>query len=207
MTTRLPSPIYPVVDHPDWVARLGAAGATFIQLRLKDLDQNELRRQIKTGQDYARQHGVCLVLNDYWELALELGIEYLHLGQEDLDTADRDAIGRAGVKLGISTHSHTELDRALALKPDYVALGPIWETTLKKMIWDPQGTERLREWRALCGHTPLVAIGGITFERASACIEAGADSIAAVSDFIKQPDPENQVVRWLAATSGTTFRI
>lgn len=197
--SRLPSKIYPVVDHPRWVGRLGGAGARFIQLRLKDLPPEELRAQIETAQELAVRHNVALVLNDYWELAIELGYEWLHLGQEDLDTADLDAIRQTGIRLGISTHSHEELQRALACKPDYVALGPIWETKLKKMAFGPQGIERLTEWRELCGDVPLVAIGGITLERLPSCLKAGADSVAAVSDFIRVDDPESQVKQWLAA--------
>lgn len=197
--SRLPSKIYPVVDHPRWVERLGGAGARFIQLRLKDLPPEELRAQIETAQELAVRHNVALVLNDYWELAIELGYEWLHLGQEDLDTADLDAIRQTGIRLGISTHSHEELQRALACKPDYVALGPIWETKLKKMAFGPQGIERLTEWRGLCGDVPLVAIGGITLERLPSCLKAGADSVAAVSDFIRVDDPESQVKQWLAA--------
>ncbi|MBS1050900.1 thiamine phosphate synthase [Gluconobacter japonicus] len=197
--SRLPSKIYPVVDHPRWVERLGGAGARFIQLRLKDLPPEEQRAQIETAQELAARHNVALVLNDYWELAIELGYEWLHLGQEDLDTADLDAIRQTGIRLGISTHSHEELQRALACKPDYVALGPIWETKLKKMAFGPQGIERLTEWRELCGDVPLVAIGGITLERLPSCLKAGADSVAAVSDFIRVDDPESQVKQWLAA--------
>ncbi|WP_025885582.1 thiamine phosphate synthase [Asaia prunellae] len=202
MTSRLPSPIYPVVDHPRWVERLGAAGARFIQLRLKNLDPETLRSQVIEGQEAAARHNVRLVLNDYWQLALELGIDYIHIGQEDLDTTDLEQIRAARIAFGISTHSHQELDRALSVRPDYVALGPIWETKLKKMIWDPQGVEKLTEWRRIIGpDMPLVAIGGITKARASSCIAAGADSVAAVSDFIASDDPEYQVRAWLQTCS------
>jgi len=198
--SRLPSKIYPVVDHPRWVERLGGAGARFIQLRLKDMPSEEIRAQAETAQELAARHNVALVLNDYWELAIELGYEWLHLGQEDLETADLEAIRQTGIRLGISTHSHEELQRALACKPDYVALGPIWETKLKKMAFGPQGVERLTEWRELSGDVPLVAIGGITLDRLPSCLKAGADSVAAVSDFISAEDPESQVRQWLAAT-------
>ncbi|MEJ5117689.1 thiamine phosphate synthase [Gluconobacter cerinus] len=197
--SRLPSKIYPVVDHPRWVERLGGAGARFIQLRLKDMPSEEIRAQAETAQELAARHNVALVLNDYWELAIELGYEWLHLGQEDLETADLEAIRQTGIRLGISTHSHEELQRALACKPDYVALGPIWETKLKKMAFGPQGVERLTEWRELSNNVPLVAIGGITLDRLPSCLKAGADSVAAVSDFIRAKDPESQVRQWLAA--------
>jgi len=196
--SRLPSKIYPVVDHPRWVERLGAAGARFIQLRIKDLPVEELRAQITTAQELAARFNVSLVLNDYWELAVELGIEWLHLGQEDLDTADLELIRSTGIRLGVSTHCHEELDRALLIKPDYIAIGPIWETKLKKMAFGPQGVERITEWRELCGDIPVVAIGGITLERLPSCLKAGADSVSAVGNFIRHDDPEGQVRRWLA---------
>ncbi|QDH16143.1 thiamine phosphate synthase [Swingsia samuiensis] len=194
---RLPSKIYPVVDHPRWVEILGGAGARFIQLRLKDLPPEELRAQVQKAQELAVLHNVTLVLNDYWELAIELGFEWVHLGQEDLDTADLKSIKNTGIRLGISTHDHVELERALTCQPDYVALGPIWETKLKKMAFGPQGVHRLTEWRKIIGSLPLVAIGGISLERMLSCLEAGADSVAAVSDFIGAKDPEQQVALWL----------
>lgn len=194
----LPQKIYPVVDTAAWVDRLGAAGARFIQLRVKNLERDALLAEIRKAHDFAKQHGVCLVLNDYWQIAIEEGIDYIHLGQEDLDTADLDAVRKAGIRFGLSTHSHEELDRALSFKPDYVALGPVWETRLKKMAFGPQGVEKLTEWKKLIGDLPLVAIGGITFERLRACLDAGADSVAAVSDFTLNADPEGQVQRWLS---------
>ncbi|MCW4592083.1 thiamine phosphate synthase [Gluconacetobacter entanii] len=196
----LPSRIYPVVDRADWIATLGQAGAKLIQLRLKDMDGDALRAEIRHGAALARAHGVCLVLNDYWQVAIEEGLDFIHLGQEDLDEADLPAIRRAGLRLGVSTHSHEELHRALDVRPDYVALGPVWPTKLKKMPWGPQGVERLREWKRLVGDLPLVAIGGITLARAPSCIAAGADCVSAVSDFIRMPDPAGQVRAWLEAT-------
>nr|WP_255673830.1 thiamine phosphate synthase [Komagataeibacter sp. FNDCF1] len=198
----MPSRIYPVVDAAHWVARLGQAGAGLIQLRLKDMAPDALRHEICEGIRLARAHDVTLVLNDYWQIAIEEGVDYIHLGQEDLDTADIAAIRAAGIRLGVSTHSDSELERALSVTPDYVALGPVWPTTLKKMPWGPQGTARLTAWKQRIGGIPLVAIGGITRERAPLCLAAGADCVSAVSDFIRMPDPEAQVRAWLAATAG-----
>ncbi|MDN6041364.1 thiamine phosphate synthase [Acetobacter orientalis] len=194
----LPQKIYPIVDTANWIDRLGGAGARFIQLRVKNLEGEALLAEIRQAHTYAKKHGVCLVLNDYWQIALEEGIDYIHLGQEDLDTADLNAVRKAGIRFGLSTHCHEELERALSFKPDYVALGPIWPTRLKKMAFGPQGVEKLTEWKKLIGAMPLVAIGGVTFERLQACLEAGADSVAAVSDFTQNADPEGQVKRWLA---------
>ena len=138
------------------------------------------------------------MVNDYWREAIDCGAGFVHLGQGDLDTADTQAIRRAGMKLGISTHSHEELDRALREDPDYVALGPVYETKLKVMPWAPQGLARVSEWKALAKR-PLVAIGGITLERAPAVFEAGADSIAVVTDVVAHPNPERRTRDWLAA--------
>ncbi|GCE78556.1 thiamine phosphate synthase [Komagataeibacter oboediens] len=201
MSSVLPSRIYPVVDAAHWVGSLGQAGARLIQLRLKDMAMDALRHEIREGIQLARAHHVCLVLNDYWQLAIEEGVDFIHLGQEDLDTADLTAIRASGLKLGVSTHSDAELERALSVAPDYVALGPVWPTKLKKMPWGPQGTEKLSIWKRRIGDIPLVAIGGITLARAPLCIAAGADCVSAVSDFIRMPDPQAQVRAWLAATA------
>lgn len=196
----LPQKFYPVVDNAQWVDRLGAAGARFIQLRVKDMPEPELRAQVRLARDYAARHDVCLVLNDFWRIALDEGLAYIHLGQEDLDTADMTAIRNGRLQVGLSTHCQEELDRALTFEPDYVALGPIWETRLKKMAFGPQGVERLGEWKRQIGAMPLVAIGGITLERAPLCLQAGADCVSAVSAFTQQADPEGQVKAWIAAT-------
>ncbi len=110
------------------------------------------------------------------------------------------AIRRAGLKLGVSTHDHAELDKALSADPDYVALGPIWPTLLKKMPWAPQGLERIGEWKKLIGNRPLVAIGGLTLDRALQCLKAGADSAAVVGDIVNNADPIAQAGKWIAAT-------
>jgi thiamine-phosphate pyrophosphorylase len=139
-----------------------------------------------------------LIVNDYWREALSLGADYVHLGQEDLADADVPTIQAKGIRLGISTHSEEELDAALAASPDYVALGPIYETRLKAMKWAPQGLERVRQWKSRIGTLPLVAIGGLTPARAEAVRAAGADSLAVITDFFAHPDPEARVSQWLA---------
>ena len=144
------------------------------------------------------RHGCQLIVNDYWREALELGADFVHLGQEDLAGADVQAIKARGVRLGISTHSHEELDIALAAAPDYVALGPIYETKLKVMKWAPQGLDRIGEWKRRIGALPLVAIGGITPDRADGVVAAGADSVAVITDFFTHADPEARVRQWLA---------
>lgn len=190
---------YPVFDSADWVARALAVGVRLVQLRIKDRPQDELRAEIARARDMARAAGAALVVNDHWQLAIELGCDWLHLGQEDLDTADLPAIRAAGLRLGVSTHDDAELDRALAVAPDYVALGPVWPTILKKMPWAPQGLGRVAEWKARAGAVPLVAIGGLTPDRGRGALDAGADVVAAVTDITLNPDPDARLREWLEA--------
>lgn len=192
---------YPVFDDVAWLERALPLGVRLVQLRLKDRAPDDLRAQIRRGLDIARAQGATLVVNDHWQLAIEAGADWLHLGQEDLDGADLGAIRRAGLRLGVSTHDHAELDRALSVAPDYVALGPVWPTILKVMPWAPQGLDRVTEWKRLLGQTPLVAIGGLTPERGAQALAAGADVVAAVTDITLNPDPEARMTDWLAVTA------
>jgi thiamine-phosphate pyrophosphorylase len=139
-----------------------------------------------------------LIVNDHWQAAIDEGADYIHLGQEDLAAADLAAIRAAGLRFGISTHDEAELETALAAKPDYVALGPIYETKLKAMKWAPQGLARVTQWRRRIGTLPLVAIGGITPELAGGVLAAGASSLAVITDYITNPDPELRIKTWLA---------
>jgi thiamine-phosphate pyrophosphorylase len=191
----LPSRFYPVVPSLDWVRRL-VPGARLIQLRLKDAPEPELRRQAAAAAALCRAHGALLVLNDFWRVAIDLQLDAVHLGQEDLQDADLAAIRAAGLRLGVSTHGAAELDAALAAAPDYVALGPVYPTTLKAMPWAPQGLDRLGQWKRRIGALPLVAIGGITLERAPGCLRAGADCVAVVSDVLAHATPEQRARDW-----------
>ncbi len=188
---------YPVVDDVRWLRRWLPLGVRTIQLRIKEQPMSEVRRQLREALVIAADYEDCqLIINDYWREAIVLGARWVHLGQEDLAGADRAAIRAAGIKLGVSTHSPAERVKALAAQPDYLALGPIYETTLKQMPWSPQGLDRIGEWKAGCSQ-PLVAIGGITLERAAVVRAAGADAIAVVSDVLRAPDPDHRVCAWL----------
>ena len=191
---------YPIFDSADWLRRALPLGVRLVQVRIKDMPPPLLMGELALCQELCREHGATLVVNDHWRAAIDLGCDFVHLGQEDLDRADVAAIRRAGMRLGVSTHDHDELDRALALKPDYIALGPVWPTILKKMKWDQQGLERVTEWRKLVGTTPLVAIGGVTPERAMQAFAAGADIASAVTDITLNPDPEGRIREWLRVT-------
>lgn len=192
-----PDAFYPVVDTVEWVARLAKLGVGMVQIRAKDLDDAAARPLVREALAAVAGTQTRLVVNDYWRVAIEAGATHLHLGQEDLAEADLAAIKRAGLTLGISTHDEAELDTALAAKPDYIALGPIYPTTLKAMRFGPQGLDRIGEWKRRLGSVPLVAIGGITLERAPDVFAAGADSIAVVSDVTQNADPDRRVQAWL----------
>jgi len=195
-----PDPFYPIVDSVDWVARLAKLGVGTIQLRAKNLNDADALRIVTDALAATRGTQAKLVVNDHWRAAIAAGAKHLHLGQEDLAglvDADLKAIRDAGLTLGISTHDDTELATALAAKPDYVALGPIFPTTLKAMRFAPQGIAKITEWKKRVGAIPLVAIGGIKFAHAADIFAAGADSIAVVSDITQNADPEARVKQWL----------
>ncbi|MFD0986397.1 thiamine phosphate synthase [Methyloligella solikamskensis] len=192
-------PFYPIVPDFAWAARLVPQGVRFLQLRIKDASAETIRTEIAQTMQLCAEHDCLLVVNDYWREAIELRAEFIHLGQEDLAAADLGAIKRAGLKLGISSHSLEELGNAKAAEPDYVALGPVYETKLKKMPWAPQGLARIKQWRAALD-CPLVAIGGITVERAAGVLEAGADSASVITDIVTDQNPEARTRQWIAAT-------
>lgn len=194
-----PDRFYPVVDSLDWVRRLTALGVGTVQLRAKDLDDGAALQLVTDALEIIAGTPTRLVVNDYWRAAIVAGARHLHLGQEDLAEADVAAIREAGLTLGISTHDDAELETALRAEPDYIALGPIFPTTLKSMRFAPQGIPKIAEWKQRVGDIPLVAIGGIKFESAAEIYAAGADSIAVVSDVTQHADPDARVKEWLDA--------
>ena len=193
-------PFYPIFDHSGWLEDLLPLGIKLLQLRIKDRPTAELRSEIQTAKSLCDQFDYPLIVNDYWQLALDLGCDFIHLGQEDLVTADIPAIKAAGVKIGISTHSDEELELALSLTPDYIALGPVYPTILKKMPWAPQGLAEVSRWKKQLGDIPLVGIGGINLERADGVLQAGADIVSVVTDITLNADPAAQVKRWIDLT-------
>jgi len=193
--------VYPIVDSATWVRRLTALGVRLVQLRIKERPQATLLREIRAAQATCAASGAQLVVNDYWRLALAAGCDFVHLGQGDLDGADIGALRRAGVRIGISTHDEAELERALALGADYVALGPIYPTLLKVMPWPPQGLQRLGAWKQRIAERPLVAIGGLTLERLAGVFAAGADVAAVVTDIVRAGQPEARARAWLATAA------
>jgi thiamine-phosphate pyrophosphorylase len=173
----IPDRFYPILEDARWLERLLPAGIRFVQLRNKELEGAELRREIREARRLCEDAGARLVVNDHWREALAEGVDFVHLGQEDLAAADREALQRAGVALGVSTH-----DR------------------LKVMPWAPQGTERIAAWKRRIGRLPLVAIGGLTVERVPEVLAAGADALAVVTDLTLHRDPPARVREWREAT-------
>ena len=198
-TTKL-ARFYPIVPDIGWLARIVPLGIKLVQLRIKDGTRADIVDQTRQALTLTRSHGCQLILNDYWDVAIETGADFIHLGQNDLRQADLPAIKRAGIRFGVSTHDEQELAAALAVNPEYVALGPIYETKLKAMPWAPQGLDRIREWRGKIGTLPLVAIGGLTPERADGVMAAGADSLAVITDFLTAADPVARIRLWLCRT-------
>lgn len=191
---------YPIFDSADWIDRMLPLGVKLVQIRIKNTPQETVLEEVKRAEAMCRKAGALLVVNDHWQAAIDAKCRFLHLGQEDLDTADIGAIRRAGMGLGVSTHDDSELERALSLNPRYIALGPIHPTILKKMKWPEQGTTKLTDWKRKIGDIPLVAIGGMSVERAAAAFEAGADIVSAVTDITLNQEPEARVLQWIEVT-------
>ncbi len=191
---------YLIVDNAEWLETLLPTGLKLVQLRIKDKPVAHLKTQIRDAQALCKAADCQLIVNDYWDIAADAGCDYVHLGQGDINTADIQQLKAAGIRIGISTHDRAELDRALALEPDYIALGPIYETILKKMKWNPQGLDKLSRWKSRIAPIPLVAIGGLTPERGVMALDSGADSVCVVTDVLLHKDPVQRVKEWLTVT-------
>jgi thiamine monophosphate synthase len=209
--------LYACVDSSEWVGRLLELGVRDIQLRIKDTPLAEIDAEVGRAAEACRQGKGRLWVNDYWALAVKHGAYGVHIGQEDLDallssgsgndkdaaasssssSSPLDAVRQAGVRLGVSTHTFEELARAVALRPSYISLGPIYPTASKQVRFGPQGPTRIAKWRALVG-VPLVVIGGIGLDTAPACLEAGADGICVISALTKAPELGQAVREWQA---------
>ncbi|WP_404850248.1 thiamine phosphate synthase [Cronobacter sakazakii] len=180
--------LYPVVDSVEWVTRLLDAGVRTVQLRIKDKTDAEVEIDIAAAIALGQRYHARLFINDYWRLAIKHQAYGVHLGQEDLQTADLDAIRNARLRLGVSTHDDMEIDVALAVRPSYIALGHVFPTQTKQMPSAPQGLAQLAAHVKRLGDYPTVAIGGISLERAPAVLETGVGSIAVVSAITQAPD-------------------
>lgn len=186
--------LYPVVDSVEWIARLLEAGVRTLQLRIKDKPDEEVEADVVAAIRLGQRFEARLFINDYWQLAIKHRAYGVHLGQEDLDVANLDAIRDAGLRLGLSTHDNMEMERALAARPSYIALGHVFPTNTKKMPSSPQGLEQLAAHIKVLGDYPTVAIGGISIDRVPAVLATGVGSVAVVSAITQAAD-------WRAATA------
>ena len=183
---------YPVVPTAAWVERLLGWGVRTVQLRIKAADHppEEIAAQVNAAIEAGKAVPDAQVfINDHWQLALAANAYGVHLGQEDLDTADIEALKNAGIRLGLSTHTPAELARAKAVQPSYLAIGPIYPTTLKVMPYEPVGLERLAQWAKLAAPYPVVAIGGISLDRMPGVMACGVDGTAVVSAVTLAANP------------------
>ena len=195
-----PIGFYPVVPTAEWVERLLGWGVRTIQLRIKASDHTpaDILAQVKAAIEAGKAvPGAQVFINDHWQQALAAGAYGVHLGQEDLDTADIEALRNAGIRLGLSTHTPAELARAKAVQPSYLAIGPIYPTTLKVMPYEPVGLERLSAWAKLAAPCPVVAIGGISLERLPGVLACGVDGVAVVSAVTLATDPRQAALEGL----------
>jgi thiamine-phosphate pyrophosphorylase len=186
--------LYPVVDSVEWIERLLEAGVRTIQLRIKDKVESDVEADIIAAIKLGYRYNARLFINDYWQLAIKHRAYGVHLGQEDMDVANLDAIRDAGLRLGLSTHDNMEMDRALAARPSYIALGHVFPTNTKQMPSAPQGLEQLAAHIKTLGDYPTVAIGGISLERVPAVLATGVGSVAVVSAI-------TQAANWQTATA------
>lgn len=192
---------YQIVDDACWLERFLPLGLELVQLRIKDKSDSLVRDQIKVAKRLCDEANCQLIVNDYWQIAIEEGCDYIHLGQEDLADADLETIKAHSVKFGLSTHDKAELQIAIDAAPNYIALGPVYHTILKAMKWKPQGIEKVGKWKQRLGDIPLVAIGGLNVERAPAVYAQGADSICVVTDVLLNQNPEQRLKQWLKVSS------
>ncbi|ELY3985861.1 thiamine phosphate synthase [Cronobacter muytjensii] len=185
--------LYPVVDSVEWIERLLEAGVRTLQLRIKDKTDADVEADVRAAIALGERYHARLFINDYWRLAIKHQAYGVHLGQEDLETADLNAIRATGLRLGVSTHDDMEIDVALAARPSYIALGHVFSTQTKQMPSAPQGLAQLAAHVKRLGDYPTVAIGGISLARVPGVLETGVGSIAVVSAITQAAD-------WRAAT-------
>jgi thiamine-phosphate pyrophosphorylase len=182
--------LYAVLPDAAWVGRMARAGVPTVQLRFKSEDAGAIQREVQAAVQAVQGTGALLFINDHWQAAIAAGAYGVHLGQEDLDTADLNAIRQAGLRLGLSTHGYAEMCRADAHAPSYIAMGAVYPTTLKRMTTAAQGTGRLSAYASLLRDYPLVAIGGIDAARLPEVMASGVGSVAVVRALVAASDPE-----------------
>ena len=180
-----PLGIYPLVDRANKLKTLYELGITTAQLRVKDLKEKALEDEIIEAIKISEKYEARLFINDYWQLAIKHKAYGIHLGQEDLETANLEAIHQAKIRLGVSTHTTKEIEMALEIEPSYLAIGPIFETSSKKVDYETVGVKELAKWSKNV-HYPIVAIGGINLSNIEEIIAIkNVDGIAMISELLE----------------------
>ncbi len=200
--------IYPITDtrisglsHLDQLRRLNEGGASLVQLRGKTETPREFYKAAAEAVDFARAAGMLVIINDRADISLAAGADGVHLGQNDLSPVQaRKLLGKRSI-IGFSTHSVEQARAALELPIDYIAVGPIFATSTKSDHEALVGLAGLRSVREAIGALPLVAIGGINRGNSVLAFEAGADSVAMISDLLSDPDQIAKRMRELRETS------
>lgn len=193
--------LYAVLPDAAWVGRMARAGVATVQLRFKSDDRAAIEREVQAAVQAVQGTGALLFINDHWQAAIDAGAYGVHLGQEDLDTADLEKIRAAGLRLGLSSHGYAEMLRADRLSPSYLAMGAVFPTTLKRMVTAPQGTGRLSAYARLMHDYPLVAIGGIDSSRLPEVLASGVGSVAVVRALVAAEHPEQMAASLQAMIS------
>ena len=192
-----PLGIYPVVERTYKLEALYQAGITTAQLRVKDMQDEILEAEIIKAIKISESYGARLFVNDYWELAIKHKAYGIHLGQEDILEADIGAIYNADIRLGISTHTTDEIQIALDIEPSYVAIGPIFETNSKKMVYNPVGIEDLKRWSRKVDY-PIVAIGGINLKTIQHVVDTRtADGVAMIAGVLEKDEVSEKKTKTL----------
>ncbi len=175
-----PIGLYPILNSIDGLEKCLSLGVNMLQLRIKDQSGDALEKIMAESVALCKQHHARLFINDYWELAIQYRAYGVHLGQEDLHRADIKKIKHANLHWGISAHTRHEIGRALAFKPTYIAIGPIFPTTSKLLAYAPIGIEALKQY---CEEIdcPIVAIGGIHTKNIAAVLSTGVSGLAILS--------------------------
>lgn len=201
MNNTIFSKFYLISDNSKNIEELIPLGVKSVQLRIKSDNLTYVKQEILKAKYICETNNCILIINDYWQLALECEVKHIHLGQEDLQACDIQELAKANLQIGISTHDMEELTFALSLQNllniNYIALGPIYPTRLKQMRFSPQGLQKITEWKKIIKKLPLVAIGGLTPERAKLCLDAGADSTAVVTDISLNESPIQRTLEWI----------
>jgi thiamine-phosphate pyrophosphorylase len=187
-----------------------AGGARFIQIRCKHASSRDFLALSEEIVRRAHDEGAVVIINDRADIARLCGADGVHLGQEDLEPAAARRILGAGAVVGLSTHSADQVRAASRQPVDYIAVGPIFGTSTKETGYRGVGTALVAEAKNILGEAgdgkPVVAIGGITLEQAPAVIQAGATSVAVISDLVATQDPETRVRDYMRVLSEAANR-